>query len=180
MTDELLDGDGDALTETTPLLEWGVLDSLSMLALLAFIEEHIGTRVPDERVRPEHFQNLGRLTALLSELATTAPPEPPPPDLAATGATPARVVSRVANAGHQVVLRDVAVPSGGTRPVMHAPGPDPAWLLIPGPLEPSSSWGAMLRTQVDHAATWAPSLLGLGPDEPGTEAGLSDDPDAYL
>ncbi|MEM6931841.1 MAG: hypothetical protein AAF602_33220, partial [Myxococcota bacterium] len=39
----------------TPLLEWGVLDSMSMLELLAHIEPDLGIPVPDDQVRPEHF-----------------------------------------------------------------------------------------------------------------------------
>ena len=157
---ELLDGDGSALTETTPLLEWGVLDSVSILSLLAFIEHDLGVSVPDERVRPEHFQNLARLCALVDSLSG---PVRPLGSQRVTMSTPARVVSRAANEAHRVRLVEVARGSGEMASVMHAPGPDPAWLLVPGPLQPSSSWGATLRTQVDRAATWAPNLLSLGP-----------------
>lgn len=65
---EFLDGDARDLTPTTPLLEWGVLDSLSMLALLSFIDETLRIDVPDEMVRPEYFQNLGCLSTMLTQL----------------------------------------------------------------------------------------------------------------
>ena len=59
VVDQFLDGDASELTPETPLLEWGVLDSLSMLVLLSYIEQDLGIPEPDEHVRPEHFQNLG-------------------------------------------------------------------------------------------------------------------------
>ncbi|MBX2798084.1 MAG: alpha/beta fold hydrolase [Myxococcales bacterium] len=159
----LLDGDGSELSPDTPLLEWGVLDSMSMLELLAFIQEDLGVAVPDEQVRPEHFQSLRRLDALLRSLSVVEPQRHQSRTI-----TPASVVSRVANAGQGVATIDVRSATGQTHRVAHAPGGRPGWLLIPGPLNPSVSWGAVLRTQVGRTATWAPSLVGLGPDDDGT------------
>lgn len=65
---ELLGGDGADLDAQTPLLEWGVIDSMSMIALLGFIETEFGVAVPDEQVRPEHFQSVERLAALIASL----------------------------------------------------------------------------------------------------------------
>ncbi len=66
--DELLDGDGEGLDERTPLLQWGVIDSLAMVGLLAFVEQRLHVRIPDEEVKPEHFQNLGALADLIARL----------------------------------------------------------------------------------------------------------------
>ncbi|MEO0601354.1 MAG: alpha/beta fold hydrolase [Myxococcota bacterium] len=164
VVEQLLDGDDSELTIDTPLLEWGVLDSMSMLALLSFIEMDLGIVVPNEHVRPEYFQDLHHLSRMLSKLAGTATPP------GAVSTTPASVVSRVANAGQGVGSTTVRLASGFTREVPCAPGPRPGWFLIPGPFNPSVSWGAVLRTQVGVATTWAPTLLGLGPDDDGNRS----------
>ena len=161
---EFLDGDERELTPTTPLLEWGVLDSMSMLALLAFVEDELEIRIPDEAVRPESFQNLDRLATLLAKLAGTPTPAP------ANRRTPASVVSRVANAGQGVLTLDVATGPGRTRTVAHAPGARPGMLLVSDPLNPSMSWGSVLRLLVGETATWSPPLVGLGPDDDGSDA----------
>ncbi len=68
VADELLDGDDQDLDEHTPLLEWGVIDSMSMVGMLSFIEGELGITVPDEHVRPEHFTTVAALVALLVRL----------------------------------------------------------------------------------------------------------------
>lgn len=47
-----------------PLFET-VLDSTSILALVAFIEEEFQIEVPDSDVVPQHFSTLARLTAYI-------------------------------------------------------------------------------------------------------------------
>jgi len=163
VVDQFLDGDASELAPDTPLLEWGVLDSLSMLVLLSYVEQDLGIPVPDEQVRPEHFQDLQHLSRMLARLAGTATPP------GVHRATPASVISRVVREGQGVRTTTVNV-AGHAREVPFAPGARPGWLLIPGPFNPSVSWGAVLRTQVGATATWAPPLLGLGPDDDGSEA----------
>ena len=69
---ELLDGAKGDLNENTPLLQWGILDSLAMVRMLSFIEEDFSIEVPDESVRPEYFESLGRLADLLVRLSVRA------------------------------------------------------------------------------------------------------------
>ena len=83
--------------------------------------------------------------------------------------TPAQVVSRAVNGTHGLQTKTFDL-SWGSFPITWAPGPGPRWLMIPGLLHPSTTWGAVLRTQVGHAETWAPSLRGLGPDDDGADA----------
>jgi acyl carrier protein len=47
----------------TPLFEGGVLDSLSILHLIAAIEDLRGRAVPDEMVVMKHFQSVAAITA---------------------------------------------------------------------------------------------------------------------
>lgn len=65
---ELLDGDGKDLELSTPLLQWGILDSIGIVSLLSYIEEELGINVPDDGVRPEFFESIDRISQLLDDL----------------------------------------------------------------------------------------------------------------
>lgn len=45
------------------LLDSGILDSLSLLRLIGFLEDHFGVLVGDDEVLPENFQSIN-LTAM--------------------------------------------------------------------------------------------------------------------
>ena len=47
------------------LLESGVLDSLGILDLVAFVEQNFGIVLTDEELVPENFQAIERLTAFV-------------------------------------------------------------------------------------------------------------------
>ena len=51
----------------TPLFETGLIDSLSILHLLAFIEQEIGCAVPDSWISPQHFRTPQAIVDLVRE-----------------------------------------------------------------------------------------------------------------
>lgn len=53
----------ECVAAATPLFASGLLDSLSILHLIAAIEEFTGQRVPDELVVMKHFQTVEAITA---------------------------------------------------------------------------------------------------------------------
>ena len=57
----------ESVAPTTPLFATGLLDSLSILHLIAAIEEFTGQRVPDELVVMKHFQTVEAITAAFAE-----------------------------------------------------------------------------------------------------------------
>jgi acyl carrier protein len=65
---ELLDGRDAGLDEHTPLLAWGVLDSLSVNVLVSFTNERFGIEVPPGDVTPENLKDLDAYVALLTRL----------------------------------------------------------------------------------------------------------------
>ncbi|MFV8752987.1 acyl carrier protein [Nannocystaceae bacterium ST9] len=65
IVDTLLHGDESELDDDTPLLELGVIDSLAMVGLLAFLTSEFGVRVPDREVSPRNFASLAALTRLV-------------------------------------------------------------------------------------------------------------------
>jgi len=70
---ELLGGQqADDLTSTTPLLEWGVLNSLQTARLLAYLREEFGVRVPPARLNGHHFRDLESITDLVTSLRAPA------------------------------------------------------------------------------------------------------------
>lgn len=69
---EFLHGQRDGLDAGTPLLEWNVLDSLSMMSLIAFIEAQWGVAIPDDHVLPENFQDIRSIARLIHRLGVAA------------------------------------------------------------------------------------------------------------
>ncbi len=53
------------LATTEPLLENGVLDSLGILDVVAYLEAEFHITVADEDLLPEHFQTLDDLAAFV-------------------------------------------------------------------------------------------------------------------
>jgi acyl carrier protein len=61
-----LDGDtNDGLTDETPLLAWGVLDSFKTATLLTFIEDELGTQIPSAELSAGNFQNIRSIAAMV-------------------------------------------------------------------------------------------------------------------
>ncbi|WP_333839660.1 acyl carrier protein [Pelomicrobium sp.] len=63
---EFLPGeDPDALTDGTPLITGGVLDSIATLKLVLFIEERFGVTLQAHETDPEHLDTLAQITSLI-------------------------------------------------------------------------------------------------------------------
>ena len=64
---EFLPGeDPSALTDATPLLTGGILDSVSTLRLIAFVEERFGVSVEAYEADPDHFDTIDRIARLVA------------------------------------------------------------------------------------------------------------------
>jgi acyl carrier protein len=66
---EILDGKDMGLDETTPLLEWGIINSMEIARLVTFIQERFGYEISDDEITPEHFINLSALSHLVMDIA---------------------------------------------------------------------------------------------------------------
>lgn len=53
----------------TPLLEWGVLNSMNTAMLLSHIRKHVGVTVPPVYVTGRHFKNVASIADLVYELS---------------------------------------------------------------------------------------------------------------
>lgn len=65
---ELLEGKSEGLDENTPLLQWGIINSLSLARLVEYTERRFGVKVPPKDLVPENFQSLRAVTQLVSRL----------------------------------------------------------------------------------------------------------------
>ena len=65
---ELLDGRDAGLDEHTPLLAWGVLDSLSVNVLISFTGERLNIEVPQSEVTPQNLKDLDAYVTMLERL----------------------------------------------------------------------------------------------------------------
>lgn len=66
---EIAKGSGSSIGVEDDLLGSGVLDSLGILQLVAFIDERMGIQVPDEDVVYENFHSVKALSEYLDGLA---------------------------------------------------------------------------------------------------------------
>ena len=57
------------VAEDTPLLEQGLLDSLSLMKLVAFLERRYRLVVPEEEITPDNFTSLAAIRKLIDSLS---------------------------------------------------------------------------------------------------------------
>lgn len=63
---EFLPGENpDELTDSTPLMSGGILDSLATLRLVSFIEERYGVQVEPHEMGAEYFDSLTEIAKLV-------------------------------------------------------------------------------------------------------------------
>ena len=65
VTEVLYDRNVKDLKPEDPLIERGLLDSLSILRTVNFCEERFGITVPDDEVLPDHFESIRAIAALV-------------------------------------------------------------------------------------------------------------------
>jgi clorobiocin biosynthesis protein CloN5 len=69
----LWDDETRELDESTPLLEWGIIDSLRTTVLLAHIRERFEVHVSPAKVNARNFRDLSSIAALVCEQAVPEP-----------------------------------------------------------------------------------------------------------
>ena len=61
----LEEGDDREVTDATPLISGGIVDSFSMVSLLRFLEKRYSIDIPDDAATPEAFDTVQRIAALV-------------------------------------------------------------------------------------------------------------------
>lgn len=69
-----LDGDENKeLEDITPLLEWGVLNSMNTALLLMYIRDELGVAVPPKGIVADNFKNIRSITQMVVDLGSPQP-----------------------------------------------------------------------------------------------------------
>ena len=63
----IIDAEAGSLSGSASLTQAGVLDSMGVLELIMFIEQHFGIAVPDEDTLPENLDSVERIVRYVGE-----------------------------------------------------------------------------------------------------------------
>ncbi|MEM9055974.1 MAG: acyl carrier protein [Pseudomonadota bacterium] len=72
INDDLLSGQDETVDESTELLMEGIIDSLGVMRLVAFIESSFGVTIPPEDVTIDRFGSVALLADYLGSLPAIA------------------------------------------------------------------------------------------------------------
>ena len=61
-----------SLAPDEDLLEQGIIDSLGLMKLIAFMEETFGIKIMDDEIVPENFQSLNSMVTLVERQMQSA------------------------------------------------------------------------------------------------------------
>jgi acyl carrier protein len=71
--ERFLDDDPNSdLDEATPLLEWGILNSMNTAILISFIRTELESSVPPAKITGPNFKDVNSITSLILALPDTA------------------------------------------------------------------------------------------------------------
>jgi acyl carrier protein len=68
VSERILQDPSVTIEPDTPLLEWGILNSISTVQLIGFIREQFQIDVPPEEVAGRNFKDLQSISQLLAQL----------------------------------------------------------------------------------------------------------------
>jgi acyl carrier protein len=68
VSEQILQDSSVMIEPDTPLLEWGILNSISTVQLIGFIREQFQVEVPPEDVIGSNFKDLRSITQLLEQI----------------------------------------------------------------------------------------------------------------
>jgi acyl carrier protein len=64
---ELIYDDEKDFDENTNLIERGIIDSMSLVRLISFLEENYEIQVQDEDIVPENFSSLNKISRFIND-----------------------------------------------------------------------------------------------------------------
>lgn len=70
VSERILQDSSVTIEPDTPLLEWGILNSISTVQLIGFIREQFQVDVPPEEVAGRNFKDLRSIGQLLAQLGS--------------------------------------------------------------------------------------------------------------
>jgi acyl carrier protein len=70
VTNEYLEEDDDEISNDTPLISGGIVDSFSMVSLKRFLEAKYKISIPDDKATPEAFDTVNKIADLVKEFTS--------------------------------------------------------------------------------------------------------------
>ena len=64
---EFVEDPDEEIEEDTPLISSGLIDSLSIVSLVAFIDKKFGVKIPDEKGVVENFETVNKIIEIINE-----------------------------------------------------------------------------------------------------------------
>jgi 2-hydroxymuconate-semialdehyde hydrolase len=64
---EFVEDPDEELDENTPLISSGLIDSLSVVSLVAFIDKKYGVKIPDEKGTVDNFETVSKIMEIISQ-----------------------------------------------------------------------------------------------------------------
>jgi acyl carrier protein len=61
----ILDGEDIGLDEATPLIEWGILNSMEIARIVGFVSDKFGVSVPSDKITLDNFETIGAIGDLV-------------------------------------------------------------------------------------------------------------------
>ena len=65
---EFVEDPDEEIEENTPLMSTGLIDSLSIVSLVAFIDKKFGVKIPDEKGTVENFETVNQIMEIISQV----------------------------------------------------------------------------------------------------------------
>jgi len=65
---EFLSGKDEGLDAETPLIEWGIIDSVAIVALRDFVSRRFGVEIPYVELKPSNLANLAAIASTIERL----------------------------------------------------------------------------------------------------------------
>lgn len=67
---EFVEDPDEEIEENTPLISSGLIDSLSVVSLVAFIDKKFGVKIPDEKGTVDNFETVNKIIEVVNEFKT--------------------------------------------------------------------------------------------------------------
>lgn len=159
---EILEDQAEDLDAEARILELGILDSLSMVQFLAFVDDTFSVKIPEADIVPEHFSTVSTVAKLIVSLQYQA-------RVAQQRSKELQKIARIQES--YGVLSEIFVPDGQNLELhsLKVEGDRPTWVMLPGG-NSSTSWAPMMRLLRGTQASVAVDLAGFGLSVYSTDA----------
>lgn len=67
--EQILEGEGADLTDDDPLFELGIIDSMTLAKMTAFIQQQFNVEITTDMLLPKHFKDVASISNLIASLA---------------------------------------------------------------------------------------------------------------